>query len=201
MTTICWDGRYLAADTRQCTAGSPSGEETKLLYRGSVVYASSGPTAWFRAWVDWCEAGSDPNGQLPVTGLEGHQGGFIRLDLQSRVCEMLDFRLPYFSPAPTPWSWGSGGDYALGALAVGVTAMEAVRAAIRWDVNSGGDVDFVDLEFTDRGVQRWDGLMPSAKFPMPVKDGLTQEERMDRVNALEAARRHAMAQRPMFYGA
>jgi hypothetical protein len=168
MTTIAWDGRYLAADTRHCTGGTPSGEAPKLHWgNGGIVYASSGPAAWKQAWVDWCKAGADPNGDLPVTGLEGHQGGFIRLDTSARVCEMLDFRLPYFTVAPAVWAWGSGADYALGALAAGATAMEAVRAAIRWDVNSGGDIDFVDIEWPDKAVQRWDGVMPSAEHPMP----------------------------------
>lgn len=167
MTTIAWDGRYLAADTRHCSGGAYHYDAPKIVKAGDVFYASTGPSAWFNAWVEWAGAGSNVN-DLPVTGLEGHQGGFIRLDAEG--CEMLDFRLPYFSPAHAAWAWGSGADFALGAIDAGATAMEAVRAAMSRDMNSGGAVDFVDTQFFGRGVQRWDGLMPSRRFPMPVAE-------------------------------
>lgn len=176
LTTIAWNGRYLAADRLHCTGGMPHYEATKLLRVDSYVYASAGPSAWFQAWIDWARTGADPYGQLPVTGLEGHQGSFIRLDLDKRICEMMDFRLPYFAPAGPFWGWGSGADYALGAMQVGATPMEAVQAAGCWDSGTGGAVDLFDLEFIERDVQRWDGAMPSKQYPMPVKstDPLSQ---------------------------
>jgi ATP-dependent protease HslVU (ClpYQ) peptidase subunit len=38
------------------------------------------------------------------------------------------------------WAIGSGREYALGALAVGASAKEAVRAAIKYDIYSGGKI-------------------------------------------------------------
>ena len=41
---------------------------------------------------------------------------------------------------------GSGCDYAMGAMQVGATAREAVRAAARFDLRSGGAVSWVSLD-------------------------------------------------------
>lgn len=43
------------------------------------------------------------------------------------------------------WATGSGGDYALGAMLAGKTAVEAVEIAIQLDMNSGLGVDQVQF--------------------------------------------------------
>lgn len=42
-------------------------------------------------------------------------------------------------------AFGSGGAYALGALAAGATAREAVKIAMKFDCGSGGIVKAIDL--------------------------------------------------------
>lgn len=172
MTTLAWDGRYLAADRRHQSGSVPHYDACKIVpdpTRDGSFYASTGPMAWTAAWIAWDTRGADPHGMLPISGLEGHQGGLVRL--RDGKCEMLDFRLPYWTTAGPRWSFGSGADFALAAMACDRNSMEAVEIAARFDTCTGGGVDFVDLEAPEKGVQRWDGVMPSTKFPMPHREG------------------------------
>jgi hypothetical protein len=168
MTTIAFDGRYLAADTLGTRSGTPSNRESrKITVAAGFAYAVNGD--WGPVVPDlikWHQDGANP-ADIPTHGA----GSLMVAELSSRRCWIVSGpQMPYLDEEAAPFTGGSGGDIALGAIDAGVNAMEAVRIASKRDISTGGPIDFVDLEWPDKGVQRWDGHMPSSKLPMPVRD-------------------------------
>jgi ATP-dependent protease HslVU (ClpYQ) peptidase subunit len=48
---------------------------------------------------------------------------------------------------------GSGADYAIGALMAGATVEEAIKIAIKLDINSGGSIQIESSERTNNGTK------------------------------------------------
>lgn len=161
MTTLVWCGRFLAADRRHQSGSVPHYDACKIERWGDAFYASTGPSAWMQAWIEWDTENSgypaDPHRGIPVNNLDGYQGGLVRL--RDGVCDMLDFRLPYWTTSGAKFAWGSGADFALAAMACGKNAMEAVEIAAQFDTCTGGGVDFVDSHARDggMGIRSWSG--------------------------------------------
>lgn len=145
MTTIAWDGRYVAADTMGLMGDVKNRlPVTKLKTRGNLVYAITGFSAWFDAWIDWHQAGCDPQAAPVFKGNGGDDGNFVVFALDKpAICYSWD--LPYPTARGCPESWGSGEKLALGAMLAGKSAPEAVAIAISSDPWSGGEVQVIDL--------------------------------------------------------
>lgn len=127
MTTIAWDGKHLASDTRCTASGGLKRQVLKIfpLPDGSLYGAcgSAEQNGVVRAWL----AGEI---HKPSTPLEDFTGMVIRPDATIWMYEKL----------LTPWqvfdkkhAIGSGRDYALMAMHFGKTAYEAVELASQFD--------------------------------------------------------------------
>lgn len=186
MTTIAYDGRYLAADTLGVRSGNRSElPGCKIEVRDGYSFATGGYWGHYRSQlIAWHVAGHDPR-SCPGAGVEG---AVLVLSPQ-RELFVFTHEAPFPDPEVAPFALGTGGDIALGAMGAGLTAMEAVKLAMRWDLKTGGEVDFIDTEWIDKGVQRWDGTMPSARFPMSVNTPLTNDYELKR-GLLPAAHGH-----------
>ena len=155
MTTIAWNRKsgYLAADSRHVTGNVHHYDAPKIIERNGSFYASMGSVAWTEAWIDWDQDGANPK-DCPLTTLEGHQGGIVRV--RDGVCDMLDFRLPYWTTAAERWAVGTGADFALTAMECGKNPMEAVMIAAKFDTNTGGPVNFIHVDNVDCGVMTYE---------------------------------------------
>jgi hypothetical protein len=142
MTTVAWDGKTLASESR-ATRGheiAPWAEQ-KLFVREGKVYASAGEGNLTEPLMTWHAAGGDidkaPKGD-PETGwtllVIGHDGAYIYTSSS-----------PYPYKITSPYAMGSGKQFALGALHAGKSAKEAVEIACRLDVWSGGEIQVVDI--------------------------------------------------------
>lgn len=154
MTTIAFDGRYLAADTLTVRGGNRVEQPLcKLAVRDGVAYAFGG-TWWALTdeLIRWHQSGYS---FADFPNPKGLDGALLAVQADSRQAVLLTAEMPYPDLESFPAALGTGSDLALGAMGAGVTAMEAVRIAMRWDLMTGGHVEFVDLEFIDKGVQRW----------------------------------------------
>lgn len=157
MTTIAYDGRYLAADT-MATYGqtikcqqpySKLRMEARKGYGNAVVhyaFALAGNLATLQAWSTWFH-GIDT--QLPVDPHKAPVGAgaettFIVV-VQGMPAHALNAETPYMLEADVPDAWGSGARFALGAMAMGANAVEAVAAAMVHDAYTGGMVEFIEL--------------------------------------------------------
>jgi len=145
MTTIAWDGVIVASDSRMVTGDyCCPGEKKKIKRVGEWLYAISGYGAWFDAWISWHQDGCDPRNTPPCVIPEGSTGNFLAF--KNGECWHCTKGLPYMQELKAPDAWGSGYQYAIGAMLAGANAARAVEIAIMADINSGGPVHaFADL--------------------------------------------------------
>jgi hypothetical protein len=144
MTTIAFDGISVASDSLQ---GSHDYDcpvpAVKLVEKNGVVYAICGFFAWFDAWIKWYEAGADPK-ETPICKAPNNNTTFIVFE--KGRCFTYDSDMPYPDEAFAGEAFGSGRGFAMGAMAFGANARQAVETAIKLDPGSGGPVQVIDLE-------------------------------------------------------
>ena len=133
MTTIATDGDTMAADGLMSGNGTVfSTEEVKLVQlkdgRIAGVCGSCYNAAPFLEWLE--VAGDKPELTDDFEALVLMADG---------SCRSYDHKLRWI-PVPVPTATGSGMDFALGAMAVGASPEEAVKAACNLDTGSGGKV-------------------------------------------------------------
>lgn len=145
MTVIAYDGRYVAAD-KQSTGNGTKQLVTKLFVHGDEVIAISGNAFMGRSLAAWWK-GDRRVEDWPQRNTKESDGEACNMYVFKRDCHVREFgTLPIpIDIEGTPWSAGSGGDLALGAMAAGKSAAEAVEIANRFEVHCGMGVDVIDL--------------------------------------------------------
>lgn len=143
MSTIAYDGKTVAADLQGTAGGSP--RLTHKLFKepdGSIIGIVGDYNiglAAIRWWRNGAKASLYPQEmkekECTTTMIVFHLGA------------VLEFRaLPIPEPVHVKmWAWGSGADYALGAMSCGKTAAEAVEIATKWDIHTGLGVVSFDI--------------------------------------------------------
>lgn len=140
MTTIAWDGETLAGD-KQATCGNtayPTTKVFKVKVKGKkFLVGFSGDLADGQAFVKFVKRGFKDKPEFKnFTGIVVNQDGSIaRYDQDPNYCVM----------HLESYAIGSGCDYALGAIAFGATAVEAVLIATDLDIHTGLGVDSVSF--------------------------------------------------------
>ncbi len=136
MTTIAWDGYTVAADTICAFGGySARSPDNKLKQKGDTIYGITGYIAWFDAWIAWFNAGADPCSPPPINTSEpDHAGNF--LVFPPGPAWVYSLMLPYPTRVYGPDAWGSGNEFAIGAMHAGASAVEAVKIAAKCNRNT-----------------------------------------------------------------
>jgi 20S proteasome alpha/beta subunit len=139
LTTIAWRDGVLAADTLVTSNSIRDGHQQKIHRVGPVLVGGVGYCGTYELFRTWVRGGM--KGDSPYQGRDdGH--GF----LASR-CAVLCFGGSGPRHVRGPFSaHGSGWEIAMGAMAMGANAEQAVRTAIEWDTGSGGEVTVLKLE-------------------------------------------------------
>jgi hypothetical protein len=119
------------------------GSFKKIVQRGDVVYGITGAAALFEPLIHWCEAGADP-AAVPKDRDDQCSNLFVFRDGK---CFVYTTDLSYPEELTAPDAFGSGGDYALGAMHAGADAKRAVEVACKIDPHSGGEITVIDLSF------------------------------------------------------
>lgn len=146
MTTIAYRDGVLAADTQVNNDGVRVGTVQKVHRRADGhMAAGSGDFSYTQRFIAWFLAGEQGDPPLPCRdGDQRDEGqGFIFRPSGEIVC--FEGSGPNTLTAPY-WAQGSGRDFALGAMAHGAAAEEAVRAAMRHDVWTGGEITVLRRE-------------------------------------------------------
>ena len=124
MTTLAYDGRTLAGD-RQLTLGGTPMPMTKIFQLGSELIGLCGSVQESLQFLKWYQDGKDPETKPKL------DEGFSALVITpGRILRYEDHLMPWQVNLPF-WAAGSGADYALGAMAAGKNASEAVEIASR----------------------------------------------------------------------
>ena len=134
MSTVAWDGKTLAADCM----GVSSGVRTRV---AKIVRLGDGRVV---AWTGMQEHGLSllhwyTDGAAPET-----YPAFQRTKHWTRFIVASPHVVVFFEQEPVaqpvvgrPCAWGSGRDFALGAMACGADARKAVEIASIWDIYTG----------------------------------------------------------------
>jgi len=156
VTTIVWDGRILAADSLVTAGSTKCGQQRKLEVFEGYGYGFSGNLAYMMPMIRWARIGADPD-QWPVRG-DNDANTLVQIipgpPGDKPLVKVWEGAIPHSCMIHEPDAWGSGARFALGALAMGATAFEAVAIAKTLDTGTGGDVHFIDTGKV-LTVQRW----------------------------------------------
>lgn len=156
MTTIAFDGKTLAAD-KQTTQGS-----CRLTLEAEKIFQVAQADPWFvmgQRVAAFGVAGTLQGSHyvreamLSATGLDvkttfpkGVVVTWLAVTEDGNVYvggQYEDDDVAWLTKVTAPIAIGSGCEYALGAMAAGVTAVGAVEIAARFDVNTGGEIQVI----------------------------------------------------------
>lgn len=139
MTTIAYRDGMLAADTMLVADNAIYGFGRKAYRAGRILFAAAGCTARAQRFRDWMRRGMQ--GDVPDMHAEKEGDGATGYVYTPDGVEVSFFpNTPPLAAKAEFYAHGSGGWIALGAMEAGATAEEAVRAAAKWDNNTGGDI-------------------------------------------------------------
>lgn len=134
MTTIAWDGETLAVDSQMTDSyDAITGRRVQKLFKvGERWIALSGDMQDCVLALRWFQRG-EPEGERPELN------NFVGFVKAGRDCYRYEKKLARWK-VENPAATGSGYQYALGAMASGKTAGEAIKIAARFDSSTGGIV-------------------------------------------------------------
>jgi len=159
MTTIAYDGRYLAADGRMTCGNIITGHQAKKLHpvtiflRGEeqeAVVSGSGSYADIMSAVEWFKQGFDPVSFDAEQVRPMLEKGEVDLLLLTRSGELygVDSSLQIM-PMEYPYSSGSGMPFSMMGMRLGMNAVQSVYEAMKHDCGTGGKVACFDTEIWD----------------------------------------------------
>lgn len=142
MTCIAWDGKTLAADKLLVNYGLKR-TVTKIRRIGDLLVGGAGDFAEINEAMAWIERGRK---------IEDYPKRMSEKDADSTllVIESGEILIYGFSPIPSryedkTYAMGSGRDYAITAMHLGKSAVEAVEIAIIFESGCGNGVDELTL--------------------------------------------------------
>ncbi len=146
MSVVVWDGKTLAAD-KSVICADMIYQSRKIIARDNVdgieVVAWTGDSDFGRELAEWYFDGAKketwPEYQMDKDKwsrliVASHQGCFFY--------EMRPVKIEVLSPF---LAWGSGRDFAMGALAMGADARKAVEVANQFAIHCGFGVEAYDI--------------------------------------------------------
>lgn len=142
MTTIAYRDGVMAGD-RRATDGDLAWAEMRKVFRrrDGCLIGGCGNTTILQRYVDWFLDGE--RGFKPGLGVKDEDAEFLVVRQSGRV-EFHD-RNGVHGLQGRFFAIGSGSSAALGAMYMGATARQAVKAASRFDVNTGEGMHVVQL--------------------------------------------------------
>lgn len=149
MTVIAWDGKCLAAD-KQATEGGLRHITTKIKridkgkFKGYLV-AGAGVTSQANHMMAWFECGAEPDAFPKYQETEELSAQLLVITPDK---DILRFDI---NPIPSvfhdeQYAMGSGRDVAIGAMAMGANAIEAVEVASELCSGCGMGIDAIYLK-------------------------------------------------------
>ena len=143
MTVVAFDGRVMAADKRSSFGGLHA-TTTKVHSVGGMVIAGCGPTALIAEMRQWLVDGADP-------------ATFPAAQRDDTKCTSILVKRPgtplwQYENTPHPivienaqWAIGSGRDFAVMAMHLGKSAVEAVELTSLFCSDCGNGVDAIEV--------------------------------------------------------
>lgn len=144
MTTVAYKAGVMAADTQMTFSDESKGRVSKILrLDDGSLFACAGhikPVNKLRAWA---KTGFDPTKKPGVSSKSSIEALLIKPD---GSIWYYDWTLEADKLENEFFAIGSGRPYALGALASGKTAVQAVKIAAQFDTNTSEPIDKMELK-------------------------------------------------------
>ena len=139
MTTVAYRDGILASDSQVTDAGMRSSQKKIWRLKGCAI-AVTGDVYPAMRFVEWYKTQQDtPNIEGDFECIIAKPGGIlISMDGNLTPLRLKLMKGGFFA-------FGSGRDYAIGAMRMGADAKTAVRIACEYDCNSGGRVQFAEI--------------------------------------------------------
>lgn len=135
MTTIAVKDGVLAVDSLINSNGTICGETTKFWTDGVKAAAGAGDIQDVIRFLKWVKEG------------EGScEGSFCGVVWDGNKIYHIDGKEVKYEVRAPFHAWGTGMDLAMGAMAAGATAEEAVKIAAQYDCYTGGEIHVIKLE-------------------------------------------------------
>lgn len=145
MTIIVWDGVTLAAD-KQATQSDLARKVKKIRrIRGNLVGAS-GQWDLAQEMFDWFAQGAKREAWPATQRTDDKWVGLLVITPNRKILKYESSPIPIDFTANKRYAFGSGRDFAYGAMEMGADARAAVLAASKFDINCGMGVDTLTLE-------------------------------------------------------
>lgn len=138
MSVVAWDGKTLAADCQQNWSDVPL-RGSKVFEHDGVLFGHVGSAEDGAAFEEWVKAGS-PEETKP----ELEDVNF--LSVSKGQLYWASERLVWLRVNATYFAIGAGRDVALGAMAAGMSAPQAVKIACQHNIHCGIDIETLSLE-------------------------------------------------------
>lgn len=153
MSIIVWDGKLLAADTGGIMSGTEvESRKLHVVEKTQHVYGGTGTLSEVSGLQYWHEQGADME-KWPAWQKEDSNGNSSHLIVAHNGILVEYEALPHPIPVEPPFcAWGSGANYAFGALHMGADAIQAAQAAVAMNIYCNGNVRWVNLETLEEGV-------------------------------------------------
>lgn len=145
MTIIVWDGRMLAADKQVTTSGLRR-KVTKIFKIRDHLVGFSGDFDLAQSLKYWFQSGADIE-KYPT--FQSDSDKFVGMLVITPDREILKYERsphPIYMTENKTYALGSGRDFAIGAMAMGANAVEAVSIASIFDSGCGMGIDCLTLE-------------------------------------------------------
>lgn len=141
MTVIAWDGSVLAADKQATNAGLKM-TATKIRRINDCICAVSGDWDRAQSMFEWFARGAKVEDYPESQKSTDDFVGMVVVHPDNTVVKYERSPYPYQIEDKT-FAMGSGRDFALGAMATGANAIQAVHIASRFDNGCGMGVDYM----------------------------------------------------------
>ena len=143
MTIVAWDGETLAAD-KQATICGHGTTVTKIFRAGDGLVGFAGRASQAMEMLAWLAAGAEADDFPESQRDEDNAAAMLVITGESKIL------LYEFGPHPVlfeqkTFAIGSGRDYAIAAMYLGKTALEAVEVACILDTDCGCGIDTLTL--------------------------------------------------------
>ena len=142
MSVVVWDGKTLAADRMGVCAGLGV-TTSKMSVRLGTVLAWTGDSDRGRALAEWFWNGED---KAAWPKFQDDKERWTRLIVATAIrCKVYE-QEPYALVVHDPFAaWGSGRDFAYGALEMGADARRAVEVTCKHSIECGMGVEAYDF--------------------------------------------------------
>lgn len=141
MTTIAWDGRTLAADSVVTGNGMRLGSMTKAYRIGRLLVGLAGTVGIAQAFLHWLADGAE--GDPPSMKAEDGDAEVIIVLPDGRIATFDKYGRDQMQAER--YAIGSGGRFAIAAMAAGADAKRAVEIASSLDCFSGGPITVLSV--------------------------------------------------------